>query len=119
MGQLEAGSDVTQIPLDDVAINPFEWNIDETVDLSSTGTTTPQVDPAELARREREQNIQSEFSVLRLNSVIGGSMPVARISGELVREGDKLGTFFTVKQISTREVVLTVDGKDFVLSMEQ
>lgn len=121
LDQLEASGEVAHIPLDEVLINPFSWNITEIADTTTTTTTkaAPQVDQAEIARIERLRKIESEFSILRLNSVMGGSMPVARISGEMVREGDRLGEFFRVKRISQRSVILTVDGLEYLLSMDQ
>lgn len=119
LGQLESSRDAAHIPIDEVLINPFSWNISETTKATPTTTTVPQVDQAEIARLERERRIDTEFSMLRLNSVIGGSMPVARISGKLVRAGDQLGELFTVKRITARSVLLTVDGHEYMLSMDQ
>jgi len=115
--QLASSGQVVQVPLDQVGTNPFVWKglkVPEHVDPVSTG---PQVDPVEQARLAREKELDTAFSKLRLNSVIEGSIPVARISGELVRIGDSIGEFFTVRSIKTRRVDLVADEKVFVLIM--
>ena len=66
-------------------------------------------------RRKRE--IVRKYSALDLNSVLLGSTPVARISGNTVRVGDILDGIFRVKSISARTVNLEVDGKLYTLSL--
>jgi len=66
----------------------------------------------------RLAKVQSEFNKLELNSVLGGSMPIARISGEAVRVGDKIGDYFTVVAIHGRSVELSAEGEIYTLFME-
>lgn len=116
--QLAISQQVPQLPLERVANNPFEWR--GAMIQATTVTSAPvvnQVDQAEQARLARLKAIESEFSRLRLNSVMEGSMPVARISGELVRIGDRVGDYFTVQDIRTRRVILEVDDKTYTLTM--
>jgi len=56
---------------------------------------------------------------LTLQGVLGGTIPVARVSGETVRVGDTLSEIFTVKLITGRTVTLETDGKEFQLTMEE
>lgn len=116
--QLAVSQQVPQLPLEAVANNPFEWRgaMIQATAVTSTPTIDP-VDEAEQARLARLKAIESEFARFRLNSVIGGSMPVARISGELVRIGDQVGEYFTVQSIGTRRVILQADDKMYTLTM--
>ena len=50
--------------------------------------------------------------------MIGGSNPVARISGQAVRVGDTVAEVFTVKAIHGRAVDLDYEGETFTLSLD-
>lgn len=107
---------VAQVPLEAVQMNPFEWRGIE----AKTNDTVIAVDPeAERLRQkaERERQIAEAAAQLKLNSVVGGSAPVARISGELKRVGDTVGDYFTVKAIEGRSVVLVAEDLSFTLHM--
>ena len=74
--------------------------------------------------REREEEMQrrhdmviAEAMRLKLQGVIGGSRPAARVSGQAVRVGMKLGEFFTVLEITGRSVVVEADGMRFEIAM--
>jgi hypothetical protein len=111
MENLEAGDDVVQVPLSGVQMNPFEW--DDTVPAASApGETEAERlarEEAERLKREiesRQRTIETALSSLKINSVMGGARPIARISGEFVRENDILQDMFLVVEIRTRSVVL-------------
>jgi hypothetical protein len=110
---------VDQVPLEEIQMNPFEWKALRAPEAVATDKAP---DPAEMSRREREQRIASlkdAASKLQLNSVMAGRVPVARISGEMVKVGDRVGEFFTVKSIDGRAVEIAADDQVFVLSMAE
>lgn len=116
---LRSSTELKQVPLEDVQMNPFEWR---GLGPAETQKASAGVDPAELSRRAREQrarDIDQAFGRLVLNSIIGGRIPVARISGELVKVGAKVGDYFTVSSIDGRRVVLVADDKQYVMSLGQ
>ena len=86
--------------------------------MSSARPSAPVGDPsaagraaAERARHDaelRRGKVQTALAQLKINGIIGGSNPVARISGEAVRVGDTIGDppLFRVKSIQGRSVEL-------------
>ncbi len=118
LSDLQSSREIKQVPLEEIQMNPFAWNMKAKVD------ETDVVD-AEALRRERERiereerrkAVQFAFDKLRLRSVMGGSHPVAQISGKMVRVGDKVGEFFTVTAIEGRSVELLADGETYIMSL--
>lgn len=110
---------VEQVPLDEIQMNPFEW---KALRAPEAVATSKGPDPAELSRREREQRVaqlKDAAGKLQLNSVMAGRVPLARISGEMVKVGDKIGQYFTVKSIDGRSVEIAADDQVFMLSMAE
>ncbi len=68
------------------------------------------------SRHEEELKIDQALSGLRLESTMTGQVPLAYISGRLVREGDQVEGF-SVVQIQDRQVMLRKSGATRVLSM--
>ena len=122
ISDLNASGDIDQVPLDEITQNPFEW---KGLVASVDDDTPAVVDPAELARQraqqaaeQRRQEIANAFESLTLNGVMGsGKTAVARISGELVREGDTVSDMFKVTAIDGRSVKLIVDGQYYTLAL--
>lgn len=71
----------------------------------------------ELARQRRADEVVSEAMSFRLQGVVGGTRPAARVSGQAVAVGSKLGSYFTVTKITGRSVVIEGDGKKFEIAM--
>lgn len=71
----------------------------------------------ERKRNERLARLKDQLNKLKLQSVVGGKMPVARISGETVKVGDKVGDGYVVKAIHDRSVELEIEGETFTLDM--
>lgn len=114
---LRSSTELKQVPLEEVQMNPFEWR---GLGPAEAARSTPGLDPAEMSRRAKEQRareIDQAFSKLVLNSIIGGRVPVARISGEIVKVGAKVGEYFTVASIDGRSVVLLADDKKYTLKL--
>lgn len=116
LNDLSGPDSSVQVPLDEVREDPFEIPTDE-VEIAAG----PEEDPeAERLRQlaERKKVIQNAFNSLDLNSVLGGSIPIARISGQPVKTGDTIGEYFTVIAIHGRSVDLMADGEKYTLEME-
>jgi hypothetical protein len=67
----------------------------------------------------RREMVISEAMRLKLQGIIGGSRPAARVSGQPVRAGMQLGEFFTVTKITGRSMIIEADGMRFELAMGQ
>jgi hypothetical protein len=68
------------------------------------------------SRREVERKIDEELAKLKLESTMTGKVPLAYISGRLVREGERFEGF-SVVQILDRQVMLRKSGVTRVLTM--
>lgn len=118
--ELKDSGSVVQVPLEKIQQNPFSWNGFEEPEPVAKGPREP--DPAELSRQaaaQRQQKIKNELAQFKLNSVMGGSRPMARISGTLHQVGDKIGEYFVIKSIAGRSVEVTADGQSYTLSMDE
>ncbi len=105
-------------------------SIEDPAETEYQPTTTP-IDPsvqqerlarerAQRAKAQREARIQEYEYVagnLQLQSVIGGTRPVARISGEPVGIGMTVADLFKVTSIKGSPVTLEVDGIKLELSL--
>lgn len=124
LAQLEATTTGAQVPPDQVQKNPFRL-----ADLLSTdagpiddgASEAAERARAERARRDAEaraKRVASDLASLKVNAIMGGSTPVARLSGEMYRVGDRVGDF-TVTAIRAREVDVEADGQTYTLSLDQ
>lgn len=123
LADLSANRSAEQVPPDQVQRNPFKFAGSLESEAAPTPDRPASADP-DIARREREaaerqKRLDQAFASLDLHTVLAGSNPVARISGETVRVGDRIGEFFTVVDIQGRSVSLECDGKTFVLSLAE
>lgn len=121
-----ATTQAAQVPPSQVQRNPFM--MEGALQITPEGPKAPKgpaapppVDPKIKEAEERRRSIETAFSELDLHSVMGGPTPVARISGQTVRVGDVVGSYFKVIAIEGRTVTLQVEGdKDtFTLGMAQ
>ncbi|MDF1808250.1 MAG: hypothetical protein P1U42_00990 [Phycisphaerales bacterium] len=71
----------------------------------------------EIEREERREMVISDARRYKLQGIIGGSNPAARISGQAVRVGMVLGDVFTVEVITGRSVIIEADGMRFELAI--
>lgn len=114
---LSTSAEFPTVPLGQVQMNPFTLKVESARSAEQNASTA---DPAEMARREEERRrkeIEERFSMLKLNSVMNGSVPMAQISGELVRAGDTIDEIFTVTAITGRSVTLEAEGETYTLNM--
>lgn len=119
LNDLSAHGAVAQVPLSQVQQNPFSLAAEETLLRFplAHGPTDDAGDAARLAAEERRQRIVKTFAALSLNSVVLGSTPVARISGQTVRVGDTIKELFAVRAIAARSVTLEADGVIYTLGL--
>ena len=127
LSDLERSRVALQVPQELIDQDPFvlESGVAADVPLDSG----PSADAIAHAARTREEQlrlereeaareaVRSEFESLHLQGVMGGSVPVARISGQTVRVGSGIGEHFVVESISGREVVLRAGEATFTLTM--
>lgn len=124
--ELSAKQIANQVPVDKVQKNPFLW--DESMHKTTVakepkkGPTGP--DPSAEAARiaaENRRKIDSKFNTLTLNSVMDGRVPVAVVSGKMVRVGEQIEGMFIVGAIrpKDRTVELLADGRTYTLVMEE
>lgn len=118
LDDLKTGGNLRRVPLEMVQTNPFAWR--SLVQKETPGAKP--IDEAELTRRqaeERRQMLADASARLSLQSIMGGGTPMARIGGELVRVGDRVGEHFTVSAITGRAVELVAGDQTFTLTMSE
>lgn len=114
---LRNSGQVRQVPLEEVQMNPFEWR---GLGPAETAKGPVGATPEEMARREleaRRRETQQAFAALHLNSIIGGAVPVASVSGEMAKVGGMIAGRFTVRSIDGRIVTLVSDDQVFTLTL--
>ena len=114
---LRTSGEVVQVPAELVQMNPFEWKAETTQNEVVDDGPLREAERLRKEQAARDNQIRSALASLKLNSVMGGRVPMAQISGTLVREGDTINPGFTVTRIEGRSVTLRVDGRDFVLTL--
>jgi hypothetical protein len=120
---LKADHAASQVPLEQVQKNPFRMS-DLVQAPAPTGPNADELatkagaERARLAAEGRRRKVETALAGLKLNGVLGGSKPVARISGEAVRVGDTVADLFTVRAIHGRSVELVCDDQTFTLQMD-
>ncbi len=115
---LRTSGQVVQVPSELVQMNPFEWKDNTAKNDVVDDTSRLEAERLRKAQQARDSQLKAALAAMKLNSVMGGRVPMAQISGQLVRVGDIVGPGFTVKRIEGRTVALEVDGREFVLALE-
>ncbi len=118
MRDLSASDEVVQVPLKDLARNPFVLGGSEEAE-ALPDPTFDAVDPEWAKREQRRRDIENTLSALQLNGVITGAQPIARISGRAYRVGDVVADLFVLTAIHGRDVELQADGKTYHISLGQ
>ncbi len=123
MGDLSRIQTPLDVALGEFGNSPFmlKQDVPATPGLETPKGPTPEQAAADEAKRKAEQrlaDLQDKASKIKLQGVMGGSRPLARIDGETVRVGDKIGEDFVVRKIEGRQVVLTAEKKEFVLELD-
>lgn len=121
---LDRSTTPVQVPTDQIKKNPFQF---ATAPRAETTTDNQSEKEAlEAARRSaaevaaRQKKIVDTLASLKVNGVMDGAVPVARVNGDMVRVGDQLAEgLFTVTAIGGRSVRLQVDGHEYELTMDE
>lgn len=116
--QLNRTGDVVQVPLEQVQMNPFALPMETTATTTPVKPGTSPEDLAAKARTAKEKEIEAKLKSLKINSILSsGRVPVAQISGQVVRVGDLIGELFIVGKIEGRTVTLVSDGHEYELTV--
>ena len=81
------------------------------------GDTIGPVTPVRDTNAERLAAIREKLGNIRVNSVMDGPHPIARINDRLVSVGDIVDDVFLVAQIHDRSVDFIADGRTYTLNM--
>jgi len=107
--------------LDKIQKNPFQ--LDAASGVPQAGAS---LDPADAARtrdrqaaEQRETQIRTALASVEVGAIMAGNVPLARINGKIVREGEVVADIFMVKEIHDRSVDLEVDGKIHTVNMSE
>ncbi|MBL0927756.1 MAG: hypothetical protein IBJ11_08905 [Phycisphaerales bacterium] len=115
--ELKSSVTVVQVPADQIQMNPFTWKMAAPekpkgkADDSAARLEEETRRQAETRRAELKKKAES----LRLGSIMGGRHPMAQISGQVVRVGDKVDGVFEVLAIEGRAVTLQAQDLKFQL----
>jgi biotin carboxyl carrier protein len=120
LNDLERGVTATTPQAEDIHKNPFKL-VAGAPPVEPVAGPDPDADArrAAEARKTHEGEVASALAGVVLNSVMGGSEPLARVNGDIVRVGDTVATFFTVAGIQGRSILLTAEGQIYIVEMSQ
>lgn len=118
LSDLAGGHAGRQVPLDQIKANPFillgKAMPAPAASQAAAGTGRDDERRRQDDRKKQEEdwkrNVAADFESLRLNGLMGGNPPRARVNGDLKTIGDRAGKFFTIKSISGRSIELEDDG---------
>jgi hypothetical protein len=94
----------------DLPSDPFALDV-EKYPRSRTGSAGPEV------RGRADEKIRAEAASLALQSTLFGKIPVACISGQFLRTGDRISGF-VLKQVEPRRVILEREGVQVALYLK-
>lgn len=118
MGDLARVQRPLDVALGEFGRSPFMIR-SSTADAPASDMTPEQ--RAEKEHRERQETrrkqIDESFASLTIQSIIGGRVSLARISGDVYSEGDVINGLFKVVSIEDRTVHLEADGQRFELTL--
>lgn len=115
-----------QVPHNEIDLNPFRLQHAPVVsdsegdDLAARRAAEEAARRAErerMARQQRLEEIETKLRSLRVQSVMPGPQPLARINNQIVREGDLLEEMFIVKRIEGSQVLLEADDEMYVVTL--
>jgi hypothetical protein len=107
------------IALGDLARIPDLIPSDRKVQQPQPGmAAAPTPDDPNRENQRRLADMRAKASQLKLQSCMGGKVPLARIDGKFYRLGDLVNETFIVKTIEHRSVTVEAGGEQFVLEMQ-
>jgi hypothetical protein len=98
------------------ALIPSDYKIEQ----PKPGDATTKV-PEDLTGKQnamRLAKVREAASRLKLQSCMGGKVPLARIDGKFYRIGDLVNEMFIVRSIENRSAVVEAEGETFNLEMQ-
>ncbi len=121
---LDRSSTPVQVPTDQIKKNPFQFaTAPTTAEPMAKGGEDEEAKAARLRAAEiaaRQKQITDTLATLRVNGVMQGPVPVARVNNEVVRLGDTLGDgLFTITAIGGRGVTVQADGREYEITMDE
>lgn len=72
---------------------------------------------AEQRQKARREELLTKVKGLKLQGIMGGRVPLARIDGITVKTGDLVADELTVENIENRSIALSADGEMFIITM--
>jgi hypothetical protein len=109
LGDLARASQPSQAEAEPLSKNPFL--------LDAPAGDGQIATPVRDTSAERLAQLKQKFESIRLNSVMEGRHPLARVNDKLVSVGDIVEEVFLVAGIHGRSVDLIADGRTYTLSM--
>lgn len=100
---LKRSGEPSQLPAEALGKNPFRLRSGLPI---GAGVETPSDQPVVMQVDMVAQQIEQSLASLQVQAVIDGRVPIARISGETYREGDRVDDLFDIVEIGGRAVVL-------------
>lgn len=68
---------------------------------------------------EHEAAVKAEVASVQLQAVMGGSRPIARVNGNFLKVGERIGQYLTIAAIHGRSIEVTADGQTYVIEMAE
>lgn len=128
MKQLAENEIPPQIGAEFIDKNPFLLGSLQTESIVEVEPKTED-EAAILARRmleeqqrkqaERAEAIKRELEGIRLQGVMQGRVPLARVNGQVAKIGDMLGEHLKVVEIHGRSIVVEADGERYTVDMPE
>lgn len=117
--ELRGDHNVGQVPVENVQKNPFELDTLLPEQVQAPTEIKAGETPEQRQARELKARMITAYKGLRVQALVGGSNPVAKISDGLYRVGDRVAGVFEVIAIHGREVELKGDdGETYLVEME-
>lgn len=121
LADLERSRRAVQVPAEKITKDPFELLLNNTADEPAVDhdlARRAELERQRLAREARQRELEDVFNSLQLQSVMLGSVPIARINGQIYKPGMIVAELFVVERIESRQVGLYADGQEFVLDLD-
>ncbi len=97
--------------------NPFTLTEVEVEALDNPEDTS--AEQSAKAQAEHEAAVKAEVASVQLQAVMGGSRPIARVNGNFLKVGERIGQHLTIAAIHGRSIEVTADGQTYVIEMAE
>lgn len=114
LADLASSTQFPQVPLDQVQKNPFEFGDDAQPAADAAAPKDSAADKRAQQVAARRTELSRDAASLKLNSIMGGRVPMAAISGAVVEPGEMIDARFRLVSIDGRRV--TVEAVDDLIS---